>query len=161
MVWGVDLVMGALNNAIPFSLIFWGHIQIYSRLASILNGTTAIFGAVVAGLLLEDYPVTAEKISGVALGILGIAFIMWPSALAECDLSSLAQLAILGATLSYTFLGVWERIALAAQPPLMNALGMVVGSVLLIIPIVLVVDGPPVLALSLSDWVAILGMAIL
>ena len=34
-IWGAYLVMGALNNAIPFSLIFWGQTQIASRLASI------------------------------------------------------------------------------------------------------------------------------
>lgn len=48
-VWGTYLVMGALNDVIPFSLIFWGQTQIDSGLASILNGTTAMFGAVVAG----------------------------------------------------------------------------------------------------------------
>ncbi len=80
-VWGAYLVMGALNNAIPFSLIFWGQTQIDSGLASILNGTTAMFAAVVAGLLLPDEPLTAKKLTGAALGIAGVAFIMGPSAL--------------------------------------------------------------------------------
>ena len=40
-------MMGALNNAIPFSLIFWGQTQIESGLASILNGMTAMFAAAV------------------------------------------------------------------------------------------------------------------
>jgi len=53
-VWGAYGVMGALNNAIPFTLIVWGQTQIEGGLASILNGTTAVFGAVVAGLLLAD-----------------------------------------------------------------------------------------------------------
>ena len=44
-IWGAYLVMCALNNAIPFSLIFWGQTQIESGLASILNGTTAMFAA--------------------------------------------------------------------------------------------------------------------
>ena len=48
-IWGAYLVMGALNNAIPFSLIFWGQTQIESGLASILNGTTAMFAAAVGG----------------------------------------------------------------------------------------------------------------
>ena len=39
-----------MNNAIPFSLIFWGQLSIESGLASILNGTTAVFGVVVAGI---------------------------------------------------------------------------------------------------------------
>ena len=153
--------MGALNNAIPFSLIFWGQTQIESGLASILNGTTAIFAAVVAALLLVDEPLTAKKIFGAALGIAGVAFIMGPSALTDFNPSNLAQLAILGATLSYAFAGVWGKTALAGQTPLMNALGMLVGSTVLMMPVVLVFDGPPNLELSASVWGALLGMAAL
>ena len=160
-VWGAYLVMGALNNAIPFSLIFWGQTQIESGLASILNGTTGMFAAVVAGLLLVDEPLTAKKIVGALLGIAGVAFIMGPSALTDFNPSNLAQLAIFGATLSYAFAGVWGKTALAGQTPLMNALGMLVGSTVLMIPIVLVFDGPPNLELSASVWGALLGIAAL
>ena len=160
-VWGAYLIMGALNNAIPFSLIFWGQTQIDSGLASILNGTTAMFAAVVAGLLLPDEPLTAKKIIGAALGIAGVAFIMGPSALTEFNPGNLAQLAILGATLSYAFAGVWGKTALAGQPPLMNALGMLIGSTVLMIPIVLAFDGPPNLELSAGVWGALIGMAAL
>ena len=160
-VWGAYLVMGALNNAIPFSLIFWGQTQIESGLASILNGTTAMFAAVVAGILLVDEPLTAKKITGAALGLAGVAYIMGPSALTNFNPSNLAQLAILGATLSYSFAGVWGKTALTGQPPLMNALGMLVGSTVLMMPIVLVFDGPPNLELSTNVWGALLGMAAL
>lgn len=160
-VWGAYLVMGALNNAIPFSLIFWGQTQIDSGLASILNATTAMFAAGVAGLLLPDEPLTSRKIIGAALGLAGVAFIMGPGALTNFDPGNLAQLAILGATLSYAFAGVWGKVALAGQPPLMNALGMLTGSTLLMIPIVLMFDGPPDLALSAGVWGALIGLAAL
>ena len=160
-VWWSYLVMGALNNAIPFSLIFWGQTQIESGLASILNGTTAMFAAVISGLLLPDEPLTLKKILGASLGIVGVAFIMGPSALANFNLSNLAQLAILGATLSYAFAGVWGKTALSAQPPLMNALGMLIGSTVLMIPIVLAFDGSPNLALSVEVWSALIGLAFL
>lgn len=158
-IWGAYLVMGALNNALPFSLIFWGQTQIESGLASILNATTAMFAAVVAGLLLRDEPLTAKKIIGATLGIAGVAFIMGPSALTEFNPSNLAQLAILGATLSYAFAGVWGKTALASQPPLMNALGMLIGSTVLMIPIVLIFDGRPSVDLSATTWAALLGLA--
>ena len=158
-VWGGYLVMGALNNAIPFSLIFWGQTQIESGLASILNGTTAMFAAVVAGLLLRDESLTAKKIFGAVLGLTGVAFIMGPRALADFNLSDLAQLAILGATLSYAFAGVWGKTVLAGQPPLMNAFGMLIGSTVLMIPIVLMFDGPPNLELSKGVWGALIGLA--
>ena len=158
-IWGAYLVMGALNNAIPFSLIFWGQTQIESGLASILNGTTAMFAAAVAGLLLRDEALTAKKLIGAALGLAGVAFIMGPRALTDFNLSNLAQLAILGATLSYAFAGVWGKTALAGQPPLMNAFGMLIGSTVLMIPIVFMFDGPPNLELSKGVWGALIGMA--
>lgn len=158
-VWRAYLVMGALNNAIPFSLIFWGQTQIESGLASILNGTTAMFGAVVAGLLLADEPLTKNKLVGAALGLVGVAFIMGPGVLTGFNPGNLAQLAILAAALSYAFASVWGKTTLAGQPPLMNALGMLIGSTLLMIPIVLMVDGPPQFTLSASVWSALLSVA--
>lgn len=160
-VWGAWLVMGALNNAIPFSLIFWGQMRIDSGLAAILNATTAMFAAVVAGLLLRDEPLTPRKMLGAALGLAGVAVIMGPGALSAFDPGNLAQIAILGATLSYAFAGVWGRVALAGQPPLMNAMGMLLGSTVLMIPLVWMVDGPPDLALSAPVWGALWGMAAL
>ena len=105
-IWLAYLVMGALNNFLPFSLIFWGQTQIDSGLASILNAMTAIFSAVVTGLLLADEPLTTKKFMSTALGLIGLACIIGPSALTEFDLGNLAQLAILGAALSYAFVGV-------------------------------------------------------
>jgi drug/metabolite transporter (DMT)-like permease len=158
-IWGNYLVMGALNNAIPFSLIFWGQLRIDSGLASILNATSAMLAAVVAGMFLKDEPLTPRKLIGAGLGLLGVAVIMGPKALTSFDLSNLAQLAVLAAALSYAFAGVWGRVALADQPPLMNALGMLLGSTALMIPVVLWVDGPPALSLSASVWAALLGIA--
>ncbi|MEM0944073.1 MAG: DMT family transporter, partial [Pseudomonadota bacterium] len=53
-VWGAFLVMGCLNNVIPFSLMSWGQTQIESGLVSIFNAMTAPLGVVVAALLLAD-----------------------------------------------------------------------------------------------------------
>ena len=153
------LGMGALNNAIPFSLIFWGQAQIESGLASILNGTTAMFGAVVAGVLLADEPLIARKIVGALLGLIGV--IMGPEAVSGFNPANLAPLAILGAALSYAFASVWGRVMLAGQPPLMNGLGMVMASALIMAPVVWMVDGVPVLALTAPTWGALLGLAAL
>lgn len=160
-IWGVYLGMGALNNAIPFSLIFWGQTEIESGLASILNGTTAMFGAVVAGLLLKDEPLTPQKLIGAALGFLGVAVIMGPAALTSLDPRNLAQIAILAAALSYAFASVWGKLFLAGQPPLMNALGMIVGSTVLVLPLTLCVEGVPRFDLSISVWGALIGIAVL
>jgi len=160
-VWSCYLVMGALNNAIPFSLIFWGQLTIESGLASILNGTTAVFGAVVAGVFLIDEPLTPRKIMGALFGIFGVAVIMGIDALTNFDPRNLAQLAVLGAALSYAFAGVWGKRFLSGQPPIMNALGMLMGSTVLMIPVAFYADGVPNFMLSAEVWVSLLAISLL
>ena len=160
-IWGAYLVMGVLNNAIPFSLIFWGQTHISSGLASILNATTAMIGAVVAGIVLRDEPLTQNKVVGALAALFGVAVIVGPSALFEFSLVDLAQLAVLGATASYAFAGVWGRLALSGQPALVNALGMLMGSSILMVPIVISADGVPKLNLFGETWAAVLGLSLM
>ena len=159
--WLCYLVMGALNNAIPFSLIFWGQVTIESGLASILNGTTAVFGAVVAGIFLVDEPLTARKITGALFGVFGVAVIMELEALTNLDPRNLAQLAILGAALSYSFAGVWGKRFLSSYPPIMNAFGMLVGSAILMVPVAFYSEGIPNVILSTEVWASLLAVSLL
>ena len=160
-VWGAYLIMGALNNAIPFSLIIWAQVHIDSGLAAILNATTAVFGALIAGVLLSDERLSAQKLAGAVLGLAGVAFIMGRSALTGFDPRNLAQLAMLGAAVSYSFASVWGKSVLSGQPPLMNAFGMVTASSFLMVPIAVVFEGPPSVSLSLHVWAALMGIAVL
>jgi len=80
--WGAFAMMGLLNNAVPFSLIFWGQTEIASGLASILNATTPLFTVVLAHGLTADEKMTAGKAGGVLFGLLGVAVIMGPDAVA-------------------------------------------------------------------------------
>lgn len=159
-IWGAYLGMGLLNNVIPFSLIFWAQSQITSGLAAILNGTTALFGAVAAGLLLRDEQLNANKLIGALFGLLGVAIIMGPNAWMSFRPDNLAQLAILAATLSYALASVWGKILLSNQPALMNALGMLCGSVVILLPIVIWHDGVPSLRLPISTWTVLLALSL-
>lgn len=157
--WGAYFVMGALNNAIPFSLIVWGQTRIEGGLASILNATTAVFGAVVAGLLLADERLTTRKVAGALLGLAGVAAIMGPSALDGLDPRNLGQIAILGAAVSYSFASVWGKVALKGHPVEVNAFGMLVASTLTILPLTLYFEGLPRLDLSWTVWGSLIGIA--
>ena len=66
--WGAFVVMGALNNAIPFSLIVWGQTRIDSGVASILNATTPIFTVILAHMFTSDERLTLRKFFGVLVG---------------------------------------------------------------------------------------------
>ena len=160
-IWGAYLTMGALNNALPFSLIFWGQTQITSGLASILNGATGVTGVIVAGLFLSDERLTPTKLIGVVVGFFGVALTVGIEALQNFDLRSLAQMAILLAGLSYSIAGVWAKLRLSGQKPEMNALGMLLCSTVIMCPLALYIDGTPQFDLQISTWSALLALAVI
>jgi drug/metabolite transporter (DMT)-like permease len=161
-VWNAFLGMGLLNNVIPFVLIVWGQTQIASGLASILNATTPLFTVVAAGMLLPDERATPLKLTGVAIGFVGVVVVIGLPVTGEGD-STIAQVAIIAAALSYAFAGVYgRRFKAMAVNPIVTAAGQVTASTLLLIPVAYFVDGPQDLAgLAPGAWAAIVGLSVL
>ncbi|MEM6709477.1 MAG: DMT family transporter [Pseudomonadota bacterium] len=140
---GEFLVMGFLSNALPFTLIAWGQIQIASGLASMINAATPIFTMIVAGLLLADERFTLLRILGAIVGAVGVGTMIGPSVLDAASTPLLPQLACLSATLSYAFGTVFgRRFTNAGLDPQAIALGQLLGSTALLVPLVLVLEGP-------------------
>ncbi len=160
-VWGAFLVMGLLNNVIPFGLMAWGQLHIETGLTSILNAATAIFGVLVAALFFADERLTLRKGIGVALGFLGVATAIGLKNFLSFDLRSAAQLAVLGGTISYAFAGAWARKTLSGLPPQIAAAGMLTGSTVVMVPLAILIDGPITLDLQPQTWLAIAYYAII
>jgi drug/metabolite transporter (DMT)-like permease len=153
--------MGALNNAIPFSLIVWGQTEIAGGLAAILNATTPLFTVLLAHLLTRDEKLTPQRAAGVATGFLGAVVMIGPDALGGLGATVLAQLAVLAAAISYAFAGIYGR-RFRALPPVIAATGQVTASSLTMLPLLLVVDAPWKLALPGATTIgALLGIGLL
>lgn len=158
--WGAFLVMGLLNNVVPFSLITWGQRSIESGLAAILNASTAILGVLVAALAFRDETLTPAKALGVLVGFAGVVVAIGPGALTSLDVTSLAQLAVLGASLSYAVSGAFARRAFAGVAPEVAAAGMLGASALVAVPAALLIDGWPERGWAPATWGAILYLAV-
>ncbi|WP_246814295.1 DMT family transporter [Kiloniella majae] len=158
--WKALLIMGLLNNVIPFTLIVWGQTYIPSGLASILNATTPLFGVIVATIFLPDEKATILKAVGVITGFFGVILMF---GLPDDNQNFLAQLAILGATLTYAFAGVFgRRFKTMAIPPIVTAAGQVTGATLLLIPITYIIEGVPSLpAISNGTWLSLIALSLL
>jgi drug/metabolite transporter (DMT)-like permease len=158
--WGAFLGMSILNNVIPFTLIVWGQSHIASGLASILNATTPLFTVIVAHYLTADEHLTGQKFAGVIVGFIGVAVMIGAAAMASWDATILAQLAVLGAALSYGFSGVFgRRFKTLGIPPLATAAGQVTVSSVLLLPAALIVNRPWTLGLPSTQ--AVLSLAAL
>jgi drug/metabolite transporter (DMT)-like permease len=146
-VWGAFVIMGVVNNLIPFTLIAWAQSHIAGGLASILNATTPLFGVVVAHYATEDEGLTAQKLVGVALGFGGVMILMGDEALRSFGAEVLAQIAVLVASLSYAVSGVFaRRFNRMGVAPLATAAGMLTVSTAMLLPITLIFDRPWILA---------------
>jgi len=160
-IWLAFLAMGLLNNALPFTLITWGQLTIPSGLAAIVNASTAIFGVLVAALAFRDERLTARRLTGVLLGFAGVAVAIGLHAFATLNLTSLPQLALVAAAISYALAAAFARRVLGGLPPQVAAAGMLTGSSLLMLPTALWIDGPPVLTHGAQVWGALGYLAIL
>lgn len=161
-VWAAFLRIGVLNNVIPFTLIVWGQTQIASGVASILNAATPIFTVIVASILLPDERATPLKLAGVVTGFIGVVVMIGLPAISGGN-NLIAQIAIIAATVSYAFAGVYgRRFKTMAISPVITAAGQVTASALVLTPITLIIDGPPDIAKSsLGTWGAIVGLGVL
>ena len=162
-VWGALLILGVLNNAIPFSLIVQGQTQITSGLASILNATTPLFTILVAGFFLTDERFSVLRVLGVIVGFSGVILMVGPEALGGLGADFWAQLCALGAALSYGFASVFgRRFRELRVDPVMVATGQVTMSSLVLWPIALWIDGPQdILGLSFNAAASMFGLAVL
>ena len=160
--WMAFFWMGLLNNIFPFLLIVWGQKEIESGLAAILTAAAPIFTVIVAGVWLKDEPVTRSKLLGAVLGLIGVVVLIGPSALAGLDANLLAQLAVLGAALSYAFAGVYaRRFPRLNIDPIVAAAGQLLMSSLIMILLALMFEAPnQLIESSAKVWIAVGLMAV-
>ncbi len=154
------LVMGALNNVIPFTLIFWGQVYIESGLAAILNATTPLFTVLLAHLMTQDEKMSVNKIIGVIIGFIGVVFLIGPVALSGQKNQALGQIAVLGAAISYALAGIWGK-RLRSVSAAVSSTGMLLGSTIIMIIFCLLKGESFALNFSSSSWAAIIGLAVL
>ena len=159
--WPAFFAMGALNNVIPFTLIVWGQTRIGSGLAAILNATTPLFTVVFAHWLSRDEPMTPARLTGVVCGLLGVVVMIGGRTIEPLGLEAVAQLAVVGAAISYAFAGIFGR-RFKGTPPLVTAAGQLSASALMMLPLVMVMDRPWNLAAPTPEtWGAVFGLALL
>jgi drug/metabolite transporter (DMT)-like permease len=132
--WQAFLLLGLLNNVIPFTLISSAVNTLNASISAILNATTPLFTVIVAAFWLGE-KLTVRRILGVALGIVGVVVLMGLSPLPLTNRTLLAGLEALLASCSYAFAVVYARTRFKGITPLHVAVGQLCGSSLILMPI--------------------------
>ena len=106
---------------------------------------------------------TANKLFGIALGVLGVIVLVGPQAVHGLNPANAAQVACIAAALVYACAGIYgRRFRTMRIDPIVAATGQVCGSTLLAIPLAMLIDKPWTLAQPpASALLAWLGLAVL
>src|SRR5690606_11972531 len=139
--WVMLTAMGVLGTVLPFFLISWGETRIDSGLAAILMSFVPLATIVLAHLLQPDEKLTIGKVTGVALGAVGVVVLVGPSALAGLGRELAAQLAVLAAAFCYAGNTIVAR-RLVGIPAEMVSIGMLLTAGIIAVPAALVVERP-------------------
>ena len=155
--WRQFVLLGAVNVAIPFSLISTAEINLTASLAAILNSTTVMFTAVVAAVWMGD-ALTARKLVGVALGIVGVTVLVGWDPITMNWTVALSVGAMLAASLAYALGSVYAKRTFADSPPLAIASGQLTAAAMLMLPLAAV--SAPEQSPSTIVVLSVLGLAL-
>lgn len=159
--WSPFLVMSLLNNVLPFLMIARGQREIASGLASVLGATTPLFAVIFARLFPDGEKLTAHRLAGVIVGILGVAILVGPEALIGNTSSLLGMMLLLGASAFYGMAAQWGR-RFKDTPPLVTSATLLTCSTIVMLPLALIIDQPWQLpAPSASATAAVVALAVL
>jgi drug/metabolite transporter (DMT)-like permease len=130
--WREGLVFGAINGALPFTLIAWGETHIDSGVAAIAQASVPIFVALLAIKFNPSQRSSGMKLVGILVGLLGVGVLAgvhpegggWAVA---------GTFAVVLASISYAAGGLYGQHALGrASGPVLATASMLYGGLLLL-----------------------------
>jgi drug/metabolite transporter (DMT)-like permease len=131
--WGWLLLLGFVNNAIPFLFFAIAEQSVGSSLAAIINATTTIFSALIA-VALRDSSFNPINALGVALGFAGVVLaVSGGFSVGAASLGGVALLLI--ASFCYALSGFIAKRKLPDVPPIAIATGQLSSALLILLPI--------------------------
>ncbi len=151
------LLLAALNVAGPLTLVATAIVGLNSSMASILNATTPMFTVFVAAFWLRQR-VTARKILGVVIGVVGVSVLVGGAPLPMDSRAMLAVGASLTAALLYALGGVYTRKSFHGTPPMALALGQQLAAAALLIPLTVIAPPPGPIEAGPLIAVVVLGL---
>lgn len=153
------LLAGLLLVAIPFTAISYGQQTIASGLGGILYASMPLFTIVFANFMIEDEKITAIKIVGILIGMVGVAIAIGPDILINgIGHNVKGELVTLIAPLSYALGTVYLRRHRNLHPVALFS-AMFIVATLVMLPVIFLLEEPLLMRPSNGSLVALAGLA--
>ena len=155
--WRDYLMLGAINAALPFTLLSAAELEIDASLAAVLNAMAPLCGAIVGAVWLGQRVTTPAK-AGLVLGVGGVALVVGLSPFTIDVAFVAAVLACLAAAFAYGVGANLVRVRFAGEPPLALAIGQQLAAAVVLLPLLPVV--PVRAAPDAVDVACVLALAL-
>jgi drug/metabolite transporter (DMT)-like permease len=154
-------VLGFFGIALPFYLITWAEASVDSSLAAVLASPVPLFVIPFAAVLLRDERLTPAKLVGIVIGLVGVALLVGfdPTSIGRADFT--AELALVGATISYAFAGVYARRYITGYRPMIPALFEVTTALVMIAVLAFAFERPWEAPITFNSVVAVVWLGLL
>ena len=149
-------LVGFGNSVIPFILFAYAALNIDAGLASIINATTPLWGALF-GILILSNRLGRSGWLGLLLGFIGVYILSQHKINGGMTSDLLAILAVITATSLYGLSTNFSKRYLCGVPPLMIASGTMASSALLMVPFLLTTE-LDLFSVSSQAWLAVLAL---
>jgi drug/metabolite transporter (DMT)-like permease len=140
------VVLGLVNNAIPFWLLGFAETRIDSGLTAIIQAAAPILTVVLAARIDPTQRVRGLRLVGLALGFVGVALLVGVQEGGDL----VAALAVIGTALCYAVSVLYAGRTVRSLPPLQVSIGQLGSAAVLIAPLALLelpAEVPPAKAL--------------
>lgn len=130
---GPVVVLGLLNNALPFWLLGFAETRISSGLTAVIQAAAPIFTVLLAYRIDPTQRVTGIRLAGIAIGFVGVALLVGVQEGGQV----VGALAVVGTALCYAVSVLYAGRTTRDVPPLQLSLGQLASAAILIAPVAL------------------------
>lgn len=149
------VVLGLLNNALPFWLLGFAETRLDSGLTAVIQAAAPIFTVLLASRVDVTQRVTGLRLIGIAIGFAGVALLVG----VQRGDDLVAALAVIGVALCYAFSVLFAGRAMRGAPPLQVSFGQLACASVLLAPFGL--SQLPATAPEAKVWLAVLALGVL
>ena len=154
--------MGLFTNALPFSLLAWGQLQVTSSFAGVCMAVVPLLVLPLSHFLVPGERMTQAKAAGFTIGFVGVVLLVGGDSLFHDEVATptilLAQIACVGASCCYAIGSIVTRLCPPISTQSFAATGLLLGAAMLI-PTALLFEGFPQTA-SLPAIVGVIYLAL-
>lgn len=155
--WHKLIFLSFFNSALPFLMIAYAIQFINAGTGAILNTTAPLWGAVIASVFFKDH-LSKSRTLGLAIGFLGVVYLMWGRASFDGDGLALPIIAAMIGTISYGIAANFLKQYCQGWHPLMITFwSLLISSIILAGPTAL---NWPENQIPPIAWVGVIGLGI-